>query len=236
MADVERSSDVQEDLSVRGMFAAIGSVVTLGIAIALFSYGARPVGIVLAVIGTGLLGFAVFEFVKANQVSAFKLKCPYCSTENAFVREPDKDWACRQCARMVPYENGQILPVHQVRCGFCNHLNYWSVRSFGLICEECSREIPISGLEGGHHRIDQFAVKDDDHTYDLVLTGVQRNSEELIGVLQHMLALNRNQVKQIIAEAPAVLLSGIPKKKAELLAAQIKAHHASADIREHTSQ
>ena len=46
-----------------------------------------------------------------------------------------------------------------------------------------------------------------------------------------MLAMNRNQVKQMLEEAPVVLLTGIPKKKAELLKAQIEMHHGKADTR-----
>jgi hypothetical protein len=36
-----------------------------------------------------------------------------------------------------------------------------------------------------------------------------------------MLALNRNQVKQLLGDLPAVLLTGITRKKAELLEAQL---------------
>ncbi|MFX9012007.1 hypothetical protein ABTN18_19845, partial [Acinetobacter baumannii] len=55
-------------------------------------------------------------------------------------------------------------------------------------------------------------------------------TEEMIDCLQHMLALNRNQVKQMFDELPVTLLTGIPKKKAELLSAQISSHGGTADI------
>ena len=37
--------------------------------------------------------------------------------------------------------------------------------------------------------------------------------------------------KQMLEEAPVVILTGIPKKKAELLKAQIEMHHGKADTR-----
>jgi 4'-phosphopantetheinyl transferase EntD len=43
-----------------------------------------------------------------------------------------------------------------------------------------------------------------------------------------MLALNRNQVKQMLEEVPITLLTGIPRMKAEMLQAQLAAHQAHA--------
>lgn len=217
------------------MLALIGGVIALGLGIVMLVYRGMMVGLgaVLTLAGAAAVGYGVYELIQTKKVSSNKTICPYCSAANDFTESPTHDFACRSCGRMVPVENGRILEVHQVRCGFCNTLNFWSSRSFGLICEECSREIPIAGLEGGQKRIQAYAVKDDDKTYDLVLTGVGKNSEDLVSALQHMLALNRNQVKEIMANTPQVLLVGIPKKKAELLSAQLSVHQATSDIREH---
>ena len=51
----------------------------------------------------------------------------------------------------------------------------------------------------------------------------------MIPTLQKMLALNRNQIKDIIDRTPAILLQGVPKMKAELLAAEIKAKGGVAE-------
>ncbi len=75
-----------------------------------------------------------------------------------------------------------------------------------------------------------YTLKDDNHPYDLILTAAPEN-EEMIKCLQTMLALNRNQVKDIIEDLPQVLLQGIPRKKAELLMAQISVHKGTADIK-----
>lgn len=232
MSEVQRSMDVVEERSGRALASIIGGVVALAIGAAFFTYGAKPLGSVLGVIGLGLLGYGIYESIKARQVGGVTLECPYCKGKNLLTAQPTHDFACRNCNRMVPVENGVMLEVNQVRCGYCNALNFWSARSFGLICEECDREIPIAGLEGGRKRIEQFAVRDDQGTYELVLVSFERMSEDLITCLQHMLALNRNQVKDILVNLPQPLLQGIPRKKAELLTAQLGMHGAKAEFRE----
>lgn len=237
MADVQQTGDIVEDLSARALLAAVGGVILIGLGGVMIAYGTLKIaGILLSIIGAGAVGFALYAYLQTKKVGDVKVGCPYCKAFNQFTEAPKTDFACRHCYRMVPVENGLILEVNQVRCGFCNTLNYWSARSFGLICEGCSREIPIAGLEGGAKRLETFAYKSDDKPYDLVLDQVGRPSEELIGTLQHMLALNRNQVKEILMNTPATLLTGIPKKKAELLAAQIAQHGSHASVKEHQSE
>jgi len=46
-----------------------------------------------------------------------------------------------------------------------------------------------------------------------------------------MLALNRNQVKQMLDETPVTLLTGITKRKALILQAQLASHDAIADAK-----
>jgi hypothetical protein len=76
-----------------------------------------------------------------------------------------------------------------------------------------------------------FAVVDDDNLYELILIAHGHKTEELINALQHMLALNRNQVKQMLTELPVTLLTGIPRRKAEMLTAQLSIHEGLAEMR-----
>jgi hypothetical protein len=75
-----------------------------------------------------------------------------------------------------------------------------------------------------------YAVTDDDRLYELVLTGTGHKNEELIASLQHMLALNRNQVKQMLSELPVAILTGISRKKAEMIQAQLSIHDGVAEF------
>jgi hypothetical protein len=121
-----------------------------------------------------------------------------------------------------------------VRCGFCNALNYFSEKTDVLLCEECNHEVPISHEEGHIPKkrlATGFAVEDDDRPYELILVAHGPKTDDLIQTLQTMLALNRNQVKQMLSELPVTLLTGIPKKKAEMLRAQLSIHEGAADCR-----
>lgn len=231
MSDVQRSSDVVETYSARAFAAGVCGVVALIFGAPMIYYAGAMIGLgwVLTIGGCGSLIYCIYEILKAKKVTGVRLECPYCKAGNVLTEHPNSDFSCRSCHRMVPVDDGVILEVNQVRCGFCNTLNYYSARSFGLICENCDREIPIAGLEGGQKRIQNYAVKDDSNLYILTLTSVAHQSEDLITALQHMLALNRNQVKDILSNLPQPLLQGIPRKKAELLTAQLAGYDAKAD-------
>jgi ribosomal protein L7/L12 len=120
----------------------------------------------------------------------------------------------------------------QVRCGSCNALNFYSEKSEVLLCEECNREISISLDDDRAPKRIAYARRDDDKLYELVLlSNGGHKTEELISALQHMLALNRNQVKQMLDELPVTLLSGIPRMKAEMLQTQLTANDAVAEFK-----
>jgi len=157
-----------------------------------------------------------------------------------------EDVRCTGCGRLVPIQDGRILKVFQVQCGFCQELNWYNERSVGLICENCDREIPISTADGGqgHAAMGAYAAHVDTEKYDLVLLGVQRSSEELISALQKIMSLNRNQVKQMMdmslnrnqvkqmmEAAPVTMFTGIPKMKAEAIQGQLRGHHVTVEIR-----
>jgi len=238
MSHTERSSDVQEVFGTRALASGIGGIIALGLGILGFVYGgAGGVGLaaVLTLAGVGLIIYALVNMAKIRQVSAVSIVCPYCGGKNSFVDQPQDDVRCNKCQRMVPITAGRILNVTQVRCGFCNSLNWYSERSIGLICEECNREIPISTADGsvGHTALSAYAAHDESGFFDLILTQGDAHNEQLVSALQHMLALNRNQVKDILQALPATLLVGVPKRKAEMLAAQLKVHDGAAEVQPH---
>lgn len=230
MSEIKRSSDVVEGYSEQAIMYGIGGLVAIGIGVVMIIYQGMLMylGWLLAIGGFAAVCYAVYELLQIRKVPGVSITCPYCSASNRLTEAPDADFRCTSCDRAVPVLHGKILEVFQVRCGFCNHLNYYSTKSEGLICEDCNREIPIAvGESGAGKKFFQTYTRQDDETlYELVLEGYEHRTEELIGCLQQMLALNRNQVKDILDELPTVLLTGIPKKKAEMLSAQLSVHHA----------
>lgn len=229
---MSQSSDVVEVYSERALIAGIGGLIAFAGAALTFNYGRgylTGLAIILALAGVAGVVYAIMCYSKIRKVESFDITCVYCKKVNKLTEPPTKDFTCRECHRLVPIMNGKVLPVQQVRCGFCNELNYYSEKTEVLLCEACNHDIPISRGDDSPARRSAFAVQDDDRPYELKLVGKGHKEEELIGTLQHMLALNRNQVKDMLNDLPVVLLTGIPKKKAEMLAAQLHVHGAAAE-------
>ncbi|RYG38612.1 hypothetical protein EON81_03210 [bacterium] len=238
MRKIERASDVIEILGERSIVTGIGGIGALAIAAFAAKYQGvggnyAPMQGILVLAGIGGLGYAAFTASKIRKVAAVTVVCPYCEGRNVLTEQPDEDVRCTTCQRMVPILRGKILAVEQVRCGYCNALNYYSEKTEVLLCEECNREVPISRDDDPSkpqkRLMPGFAVSsEEDSLYDLVLLNGGPKQEEMIDCLQHMLALNRNQVKNILSETPALLLTGISHRKAEMLKAQISMHDGEA--------
>jgi len=229
MPTVQRRSDVVETHSEHAVMAGIGGLIALAIGIVLYIFRGDGMLLGLAWVlllgGAGAIAYAIYSAMQVRGVSSYDIVCPYCNAKVSLLAAPERDVSCRTCLRMIPIENGKPIKVTQVRCGYCNALNYYSEKTIGLLCEECNHEIPIARADGqlGQSR---FAVVDDDKTYELKLITYEHATEDLISTLQHTLALNRNQVKQMLEELPCTLLTGIPKKKAEMISAQLTRHGA----------
>jgi len=239
MRRIQRVSDVIELISETALTYGFGGVVCLALS-GYFFYYARsssmtmPLATVLLVIGLGLTGFAIKQALRIREVEKFNVHCPYCNEDNAITTAPEDDFTCAHCHRLIPIVDGKPLPVSQVRCGYCNELNYYSDKTDVLLCEACNHEIPISTSDDRPKKelAAAYRVVDDEASYELVLVEKGNKTEEVIQVLQHMLALNRNQVKQMLDELPVTLLQGIPRKKAEIFQAQLTMHDARAEMRQ----
>ncbi len=191
---------------------------------------------VLVLAGLVACGYSAYVLLQARKITSFMLECIFCHERFELLEPPgNEDVTCLHCHRLIPIQDSVALPVSEVRCGFCNNLSFYSAKSQFLICENCDREIPISVGDDVAPKIIPrgYAVEDDASTYELTLDAVpnqEHPSEDLITALQHMLALNRAQVKDLLSEVPTTLLVGIPKKKAEMLRAQLSAHGATANF------
>ncbi len=234
MTEFDRSSNVKEERATRALVSLVPGVILVLVGAWMYAFPEPAMAglrLVLVIAGAAAIGYGVWQLSLMRKITTYNVTCPFCQAKNTFTEQPMEDVRCNSCNREVPILNGQILKVFQVRCGYCNTLNWYSEKSTGLICEECDREIPIS-TDDEHapsKAFHAFTRHDDDAPYNLVLIDPGPKHEEIIPVLQKMLALNRNQVKDIMDEVPVVLLQGVPKKKAELMAAQIQAHGGRAN-------
>jgi uncharacterized protein YbaR (Trm112 family) len=186
---------------------------------------------IILFIGICTLGYGLKRALEVRDVTGVSYTCPYCGGYTELTEIASADFTCQECNRLIPIIDGEIIPVEQVRCGYCNALNYYSEKSEFLICEKCNRESPIHSEGEGKAVATYYVLDDDDAPYELVLDNGGPKTEEVVDVLQKMLALNRNQVKQILEDTPQVLLTGIPKRKAVILQAQLETHDAKASYR-----
>jgi len=238
MPRVPRASDVIEIFSERSISYAFGGVVAIAFAGLLLKYrgegSLNGLSILLMVAGAAAIIFAIYSALQVRKVTSHDVNCPFCETPNVLVSAPTEDFPCVKCNRMIPVVDGKTIPVSQVRCGYCNELNYYSDKTEVLLCESCNHEIPIAHDESGAPKKTipaAFVVVDDEAMYELRLTGHGKHKEEeLINALQHILALNRNQVKQMLAELPVTVLTGITRKKAEMLKAQLSIYEGEAEF------
>lgn len=237
MSKVQRSSDIFEVIAEHTILFMGSGIAVTAFGYLLYRYRGEgtllPLSFVLMFIGICFVGAAVFSLFKVRKVKIVPVECPFCQTVNELTDQPEDDFDCVNCHRMIPVQDHKVLPVSQVQCGFCQTLNYYSDKTEVLLCENCNHEIPISvGPDGPSKTLPKgFAVTEDEAFYELVLTDAGKNHEDMISAMQRMLALNRNQVKDILDHLPQTLLTGINRRKAEMLQAQITVHGASAEIR-----
>ncbi len=235
---IQRYSDVIERISEKAFYFFIGAVPCGVIGAILFKYRGDGMFLglawVLVIAAVLLVLFGLFVVSQTRKVTSFSIECPICTEVNELTEKPeDEDVTCVACNHRIPIKDGKVLPVMQVRCGFCNSLNYYSDKTDLLICETCNHEIPIHQEEGRpvKHLPKGFAVVDDNMLYELVLVDAGKAGEDLVKALQSMLALNRNQVKDLLDETPVTLLQGITRMKADMLTAQLTVHGATAEAR-----
>jgi len=234
-----RKSDIIEKIGEQAIVWGLGGVLAGALGWGLFQYrgndgGQYIVGLAwtLMIGGLGMFLFSMYCATQVRKVTGYGVKCPYCSAKNVLVEPPNEDFLCASCNRQIPVAEGQVLPVFEVRCGYCNELNFYNAKTEVLICEHCDHEVPITTEDGKapKHVPKGYAITEDERLYELVLIAQGHKTEELIDTLQHMLALNRGQVKQLLNELPATLLTGITRKKAEMLQAQLTIHDGVAEF------
>ena len=235
---IQRYSDVIERISERAFYYFVGAIAAgvLGAGLLYYRGDGYLVGLgyVLFIAALGMLGYGIFIASETRKVSSFTIDCPICTEVNELTDKPqDEDITCIACNHRIPIKDGKVLPVMQVRCGFCNSLNYYSDKTDLLICETCNHEIPVHQEDGKpvKHLPKGFALVDDNMLYELVLIEASKTNEDLVKILQSMLALNRNQVRDLLDEVPVTLLQGITRMKADMLTAQLTGHGAKAEAR-----
>ncbi|MCC6687113.1 MAG: hypothetical protein IT205_09005 [Fimbriimonadaceae bacterium] len=142
-----RADDVVEQNTSQAVIAGVLAALCLILGIVFIAYGSLSLaGWVLVTIGLALTVFAAFRLIQNKQIPIEKLGCPYCQFQNTLTAKPEKDIMCRSCGRMIPIENGVILPTYHIKCKECGKDNFFSRRTIKLICEDCGKEVNLDNV------------------------------------------------------------------------------------------
>jgi hypothetical protein len=235
MAAPIRRTDITESLTEKGLYWSGATLLGIIVGFLIWNYSGRGTIqlVIWLLISIVPLFLAISQFSKASKVPRFSARCPYCNGASVFIAPPTEDFTCIECHRKVAVDNGRILSIIEVKCGFCGSLQRFSERTEVALCEECNHEIPLASSETGQmkHLAKGMAVEEDPRHYDLILIAPGGQLDPLLNKLQSILALNRNQVKELLNTLPTTLLTGIPKRKATLLQEQLKEVGAATDVK-----
>lgn len=226
----QQSSDLVETHAARALGVGILSAVLLVLGGVMFAYrgdSGLPLALVLLALGAGCLGYALFSLAQTRRVGSHKVVCPMCGATNGFEAEPTSDVVCRGCHRTIPIQNGRILPLKQVSCGACQESNWYSERTKSLLCEACGREIAIAQGGGASY----YATDEDSRPHELVLVAFEHATDELVQALQDALGASRAQVRGLLTDLPSVLLTNVPKQKAEMVRNELSHLGAAVEAR-----
>ncbi|GBC92792.1 hypothetical protein HRbin15_01269 [bacterium HR15] len=214
---IKRSDAVEKEYTQAVIYGIVGLVALLltwlfwryGGMFHSFSWG-------FGLIWLGAWAYAGWSLYKTRDIPAYPVSCPYCQKENVFTAPLQSDFTCDHCLRRVPVENGRVLEVIAVRCPHCGATEQVSSKATVAICEHCQREFSVVGV--GRTQPSMPLPQDDPTPYELVLLGVDRLKEEqAIAHLESFLTLTRPDVKKLLQSVPVVILTNLPRRKAEML-------------------
>lgn len=147
MPNPTHASDIVETNTSQAVMAGGVAVLCLILGGLFVYYGTLAIaGWLLIAIAVGCIVFAIVRLVQNKQVPITRMGCPYCQFQNSLTEKPEKDFMCRSCGRLVPIENGIVMPIYRVNCEHCTKENFFSKRTIKLICEDCGKEVNIDSL------------------------------------------------------------------------------------------
>jgi transposase-like protein len=212
---IKRSDAIEKEYTQAVIYGIVG-LVALGLTFLFWRYGGMFYSFSwgFGLVWLGAWGYAAWSYYKTTKVPAHPVECPFCRKATVLIAPPQMDFTCEHCQRRVPIENGRVLEVIAVKCPHCGSMEQVSVKAAAAICEQCQREFPIRAT--GRVPAGMPLPQDDPTPYELVLLGVDRLKEEqAILALERFLDLNRPDVKKLLESVPVVLLTNLPRRKAE---------------------
>lgn len=238
---MQKSSVRRSDVLEREYEASILLLTRAGIALLIFlfllyffrSLYPVPSMVVLASIGIAvtvvLLALGGWRVYQTHKTPTVTVNCPYCDHPMQFLATPTQDYDCEQCHRRVYYENGQPVPVRPITCPIC-HTEYKVSEKVGTFtCERCNRVLRLTEPS----RPDGIVAEQTEvmRNYDVLLTEVGRNRNEVAMSLQSILVCNLVEARRQMENLPLTLVRNVPERKAYAIRDRLRELGATCIVR-----
>src|SRR5688572_10573527 len=113
----QRRWDLIEIHAENGISSALIALGLFSLAGVLFAYRGEgtffPLSIILTIIGLVFFGMAINKAVEIRKIDNFAVQCSFCEEINELISEPEQDFLCIHCNRMIPIKDGKPLAVQQ---------------------------------------------------------------------------------------------------------------------------
>jgi len=199
----------------------------------------RPLLIVSGVLTTiGALALAAMggtRMSKAKGSPSVSVQCPYCDYAMQFPTEPALDWDCEGCHRRVYYENGRMAEVKQITCTFCKTVHRVSAKATTYMCDNCNRALRLSD-PNDPTQIVADTSSDVMKNYDVLLTEVGRNRNEVAMALESILICNLLEARRRMENLPLKVAGNVPERKADAIRRRLRDLGATAVIQQTSQQ
>lgn len=192
----------------------------------------HPLLLLLGIVG--ILGALVMAGMAINRMNAAKTKpaitvnCPYCDFPMQFLSQPTTDYDCEGCNRRVYYENGKPVEIKQITCTFCKTVHKVSAKATTYMCDRCNRALRLSDPN------DPTAVVTEQSdllaNYDVKLTDVGRNKNEVAMAVQSILICNLPEARRQMENLPLTVARNVPERKADAIRRRLRELGATAVI------
>ena len=175
--------------------------------------------------------WAVMSFLriqKARTSPSVTVNCPYCDYPMQFLHEPKDDYDCEGCHRRVYYENGRPVEIKKITCAFCKTVHKVSAKAKTFTCDRCNRMLQLTDKPGAAPVADKSDLL---QNYDVLLTDVGRQKNEVAMALQSILVCNLPEARREMEKLPLTVMRNVPERKADAVRRRLRELGATAIVK-----
>jgi ribosomal protein L7/L12 len=193
----------------------------------------RPLLIVTGVLATlaavTLAAMGGTRMNKAKVAPTVTVRCPYCDYGMEFPGNPTLEWDCEGCHRRVYYEHGKMAEVKQITCTFCKTVHKVAAKATTYMCDNCNRALRLADPNDPNQVVAE-ASSDVMKNYDVLLTEIGRNRNEVAMSLEGLLICNLLEARRQMETLPLKVAGNVPERKADAIRRRLRDLGATAVI------